>query len=141
LEKVIFPLLHSPRLWSSLSTPLQQSADLVDQIIKDSNVDDHVRITVAYSLSDYRHATNRLAARSFFTSFGFAASVTVPYLVIAGLCCFTAGASCFVLDTQPVSVWATSFGVLGGTTVLLITVIGFITGINPRPVSRPFNNV
>ncbi|KAJ7087118.1 hypothetical protein C8R44DRAFT_893280 [Mycena epipterygia] len=141
LERVIFPLLHSPGLWSSLSTPLKQSADLVEQIIKDSDVDDHVRITIAYSLSDYRHTTNRLAASSFFTSLGFAASLTVPSLVVAGLVCFTAGASCFVLDTQPVSVWATSFGVLGGTMLLLITVIGFITGIDPRPVSRPFNNV
>lgn len=140
LERVIFPLLHSPRLWKLLSQPLKQSADLVEQIISDSGFEDHLQITFAYSLADYCHITNRLASSRFRTSLGFAAGWTVPSLVIAGLCCFMAGTSCLVLDSQPVQVWATSFGVLGAALLLLLTFLAFIIGV-PRPIELPFNNV
>ncbi|KAJ6521674.1 hypothetical protein DFH09DRAFT_1331091 [Mycena vulgaris] len=141
LERVIFPLLHSPRLWNSLSQPLRQSADLVEQVLKEYQFEDHLRISFAYALSDYRHTTNRLASSRFRTSLGFAASLTVPPLVIAGLCCFMAGALCLVLDSQPVGVWATSCGVLGGTFILLLTVLAFIIGVDPRPINLPFSDV
>ncbi|KAJ7631814.1 hypothetical protein B0H17DRAFT_1217688 [Mycena rosella] len=139
LERVMFPLLQSPRLWNSLSQPLRQSADLVEQIIKDSEFEDHLRITFVYSLADYRRITNRLASSRFRTSLGFTASLIVPGLVIAGLCCFMAGALCFVLDSQPVQVWATSIGVLAGTLLLLLTVLGL--NIDPRTIELPFNDV
>ncbi|KAJ6572990.1 hypothetical protein B0H10DRAFT_2105982 [Mycena sp. CBHHK59/15] len=141
LEIVIFPLLHSPRLWKSLSKPLNESADLVEQILNDSELEDSLRITYMYSISDYRHATTRLATSRFRTSLGFAASLTVPYLVMAGLGCFTAGAVCLVLDSQPVQVWATSFGVLGGTMLSLIAVLGVIVGVEPRRIGLPFHDV
>ncbi|KAJ7479605.1 hypothetical protein FB451DRAFT_1239396 [Mycena latifolia] len=141
LERVIFPVLQSPRLWSSVSQPLRQSANLVEQIIKDSEFEDHLRITFVYALSDYRHTTNRLASSRFRTSLGFAASLTVPSFVVAGLCCFMAGALCLVLDSQPVQVWATSLGVLGGTLILLLTVMGFIIRIDLRTIELPFKDV
>ncbi|KAJ7479626.1 hypothetical protein FB451DRAFT_1239426 [Mycena latifolia] len=141
LERVMFPVLNSPQLWSSVSQPLRQSANLVEQIIKDSEFEDHLRITLAYALSDYRHTTNRLASSRFRTSLGFAASLTVPSLVVAGLCCFMAGALCLVLDSQPVQVWATSLGVLGGTLILLLTVMGFIIRIDLRTIELPFKDV
>ncbi|KAJ7774072.1 hypothetical protein B0H16DRAFT_1510927 [Mycena metata] len=126
LERVIFPLLHSPRLWNSLSQSFQDSADLVEKISKDCNLEDFHRITCAYAISDYRHATTRLETFRFYTSLGFAASLTAPYPVMAGLGCLTGGAICLVLDSQPVQVWATSLGVLGGTLLLLVAVLGVI---------------
>ncbi|KAJ7461239.1 hypothetical protein FB451DRAFT_1269336 [Mycena latifolia] len=140
LERVIFPLLHSPRLWNSLAQPLRESADLVEQVIKEYELADHLRITFAYALADYRHTTNRLGRSRFHTSLGFAATLTVPSFVIAGLCCFMAGVLCLVLDSQPFQVWATSCAVLGGTVILLAAVLASIIGVAPRAMkdSEPF---
>ncbi|KAJ7731630.1 hypothetical protein B0H16DRAFT_1583243 [Mycena metata] len=141
LEMVIFPLLHTPRLWNTHSTALTKSANLVEQIVRESDFDDSFQITAPYALSEYRHTTDRLAQSALLTSLGFTASLTVPWLVLAGLGCFTAGVACLVLDSQPVQVWATSFAVLGATALLLILVLVCTLGFNPRPVRRPFRDV
>ncbi|KAJ6514555.1 hypothetical protein DFH09DRAFT_258293 [Mycena vulgaris] len=139
LERVIFPLLHSPWLWNSLSADLKDSAELLDQITKSS--DYGVRMEVTNVLADYRQTTNNLANSRFRASLGFTASFAVPYLVIAGLCCFMAGASCLVRDSQPAQVWATSFGVLGSTVILIMIRFAFVVGIDPRPIDLPFSDV
>ncbi|KAJ7205951.1 hypothetical protein GGX14DRAFT_643677, partial [Mycena pura] len=77
LEKVIFPPLHSPRLWDSLSPLLKQSADLLPRILMRNKVEDHLQISFSYFLADYRHTTNSLASTRFLTSIGFAASSSV----------------------------------------------------------------
>ncbi|KAJ7134366.1 hypothetical protein C8R44DRAFT_729820 [Mycena epipterygia] len=133
LEMVIFPLLHSPRLWNTLSAPLNQSAQHVENLIRSENLN-----AAFYPLENYRHATNQLAKCRIGTSLGFAASVTVPPFVLAGLGCFAAGAMCLVLDSQPIPVWTASFVVVGGTVILLLAVLVFIGGIDPRPVALPF---
>ncbi|KAJ7877165.1 hypothetical protein B0H13DRAFT_2547701 [Mycena leptocephala] len=138
LKMIVFRLLQSPRLWNELSVQLKESADLAEDILRESNLDDADRITVAYSLADYRYTTNRLAKTAFRTSLGFAASLTAPWLVLAGLCSFTAGVVCLVLYSQPVEVSATSFSVLGGTGLVLFTVLAVIIGVDPRPVTLPF---
>ncbi|KAJ6530101.1 hypothetical protein B0H19DRAFT_1192100 [Mycena capillaripes] len=131
LEVVVFHPLSSPRLWKALLQPLNQSADLVKQMIEESEVEEALQIAFAYSLSDYRDATNRLAASRFRTSLGFAADLTVSSLVIAGLACLIAGALCFALYSQPVGVWATAFGVLGSTMLMVLLVAAFIMGLTP----------
>lgn len=123
LEKVIFPPLHSPRLWDSLSPLLKQSADLLPRILMRNKVEVHLHISFSYSLADYRHTTNSLASTRFLTSIGFAASSSVPLLVLAGLGCSIAGAECLAIDSQPVQVWATSLGVLVGAIILLSLVL------------------
>jgi hypothetical protein len=85
LKMIVFRLIQSPRLWNELSSQLKKSADLAEDILRESNLDDADRITVAYSLADYRYTTNRLAKTAFRTSLGFAASLTAPWLVLAGL--------------------------------------------------------
>ncbi|KAJ7134381.1 hypothetical protein C8R44DRAFT_423537 [Mycena epipterygia] len=134
LEMVIFPLLRSPRLWNTLSAPLRHSAQLVECIIKGESL-----TAALYPLADYRHSTNRLAKCRVGTSLGFAASVTVPPLVLAGLACFAVGAICLVLDSQPIAVWVASFAVLGGTLILLLAVLAFVGGID-RPIALPFHD-
>ncbi|KAJ7912165.1 hypothetical protein B0H13DRAFT_2007893, partial [Mycena leptocephala] len=74
LKMIVFRLLQSPRLWNELSSQLKKD------ILRESNLDDANRITVAYSLADYRYTTNRLAKTAFRTSLGFAASLTAPWL-------------------------------------------------------------
>ncbi|KAJ7892215.1 hypothetical protein B0H13DRAFT_2038671 [Mycena leptocephala] len=141
LKMIVFRLLQSPRLWNDLSVQLKESADLAEDILRESNLDNANRITVAYSLADYRYTTNRLAKTAFRTSLGFAASLTAPWLVLAGLCSFTAGVVCLVLYSQPVEVSATSISVLGGTGFVLFVVLAVIIGVDPRPVALPFPNV
>jgi multidrug transporter EmrE-like cation transporter len=141
LKMIVFRLLQSPRLWNELSVQLKKSADLAEDILRESNLDDTDRITVAYALADYRYTTNRLAKTAFRTSLGFAASLTAPWLVLAGLCSFTAGVVCLVLYSQPVEVSATSFAVLGGTGFVLFAVLAVIIGVDPRPVALPFPSV
>ncbi|KAJ7877174.1 hypothetical protein B0H13DRAFT_2668455 [Mycena leptocephala] len=97
---IVFRLLQSPQLWNEPSSQLKKSADLAEDILRESNLDDADRITVAYSLADYRYTTNRLAKTAFRTSLGFAASLTAPWLVLAGLCSFTAG-----VDMPPHAQW------------------------------------
>ncbi|KAJ7882292.1 hypothetical protein B0H13DRAFT_2278372 [Mycena leptocephala] len=140
-EIVVFPPLHSPRLWATLSVPLGQSARLVEQILKELEPEQSLLISATYSLSDYRHATNGLIKYRLGTSVGLAASLTAPYIVLAGLCCFTAGALCLARDSQPVQVWATSSVMFGGTILLLIIVVAFITGLDRQPIELPFNEV
>ncbi|KAJ7677108.1 hypothetical protein DFH06DRAFT_1169796 [Mycena polygramma] len=103
LGMVIFPLLHTPRLWDALSEPLKQSANLVEQIFRESDRDHADRITLAYALADYRHTTNRLANSAFRTTLGFAASLTVPWLILAGLCSFASGAAILAFESQPIA--------------------------------------
>jgi multidrug transporter EmrE-like cation transporter len=141
LKMIVFRLLQSPRLWNELSVQLKKSADLAEDILRESNLDDADRITVAYSLADYRYTTNRLAQTAFRTSLGFAASLTAPWLVLAGLCSFSAGVVCLVLYSQSVEVWGTSFAVLGGTGFVLFAVLAVIIGVDPRSVTLPFPNV
>jgi hypothetical protein len=141
LKMIVFRLLQSPRLWNELSVQLKKSADLAEDILRESNLDDANRITVAYSLADYRYTTNRLAKTAFRTSLGFAASLIAPWLVLAGLCSFTAGVVCLMLYNEPLAVWATSFAVLGGTGLVLFAVLAVIIGVDPRPVALPFPNV
>ncbi|KAJ7812421.1 hypothetical protein B0H13DRAFT_2383253 [Mycena leptocephala] len=138
LKMIVFRLLQSPRLRNELSSQLKKSADLAEDILRESNLDDTDRITVAYSLADYWYTTNRLAKTAFRTSLGFAASLTAPWLILAGLCSFTAGVVCLVLYREPFAVWATSFAVLGGTGFVLFAVLAVIIGIDPRPVTLPF---
>jgi hypothetical protein len=140
-EIVIFPPLHSPRLWATLSVPLAQSARLVEQILEELEPEESLQISAMYSLSDYRHATNGLMKYRLGTSVGLAASLTVPYIVLAGLCCFTAGALCLAREGQPVPVWVTSCVVLGGTVFLLMIVVAFITGLDCQAIELPFNEV
>ncbi|KAJ7812424.1 hypothetical protein B0H13DRAFT_2144611, partial [Mycena leptocephala] len=132
LKMIVFRLLQRLRLWNELSR---------GGYIEGVQPDDADRITVAYSLADYRYITNRLAKTAFRTSLGFAASLTAPWLVLAGLCSFTAGVVCLVLYSQPVEVSATSFAVLGGTGLVLFAVLAVIIGVDPRPVALPFPNV
>ncbi|KAJ7728137.1 hypothetical protein DFH07DRAFT_782273 [Mycena maculata] len=138
LGRVIFPLLHSPRLWSAFSQKLNESADLIQQIMDNFEFEDSLRIILVYSLADYRHTTNRLASSRFWISLVFAAHLTVPPLVVGGLCCFTAGTLCLVLDSQPIPVWATSFGVLGG---IILLVLAMIIGFDIHPAEPPFRDV
>ncbi|KAJ7912177.1 hypothetical protein B0H13DRAFT_2477750 [Mycena leptocephala] len=136
LKMIVFRLLQSPRLWNELSSQLKKSADLAEDILRESNLDDVDRITVSYSLADYRYTTTT----AFRTSLGFAASLTAPWPVLAGLCSFTAGVVCLVLYSEPLAVWATSFAVLGGTGFVLFSVLAVIIGVDPRPVTLPFPN-
>ncbi|KAF7356388.1 hypothetical protein MVEN_00971400 [Mycena venus] len=141
LKMIVFRLLQNPRLWNELSSPLKQSADLVERTLRESELDDAHRITVVYSMADYRYTTNRLAQTAFRTSLGFAASLTVPWLVLAGLCSLTTGALSLVLSSQRIEVWVTSLAVLGGTIVLLIVLLVVIIGGDPRPVTAPFHDI
>ncbi|KAJ7189280.1 hypothetical protein C8R46DRAFT_1056999 [Mycena filopes] len=140
LQLIIFPLLHTPRLWNTQSAIIAQSAPLLEQIILGSDLPKSLKITATYTLSDYRHATNRLAKSASLPSLAFAASLLVPWLVLAGLCCFTTGVLCLVFDSQPRQVWAVSISALGCTGLLLLGVIVFIVKFDPRPVAIPFGD-
>ncbi|KAJ7873952.1 hypothetical protein B0H13DRAFT_2348819 [Mycena leptocephala] len=133
-------LVHHLRFLKMIVFRLLQT-DLAEDILRESNLDDADRITVAYSLADYRYTTNRLAKTAFRTSLGFAASLTAPWLVLAGLCSFSAGVVCLVLYSEPLAVWATSFAVLGDTGFVLFVVLAVIIGVDPRSVTPPFPNV
>ncbi|KAF8189116.1 hypothetical protein K438DRAFT_1832952 [Mycena galopus ATCC 62051] len=130
LMPMVFSLLRAPRLWNTVAKDLEQSAEVMEQTVcMDFDVADSTRISGMHSLSDYWHATNSLAKSRFRPSLGFAATSTVPLLVIAGLCCFTVGVGCFVLYSQPLQVWATSFGLLGDP-----------FGIDLHPTQLPFDD-
>ncbi|KAF7347398.1 hypothetical protein MVEN_01495600 [Mycena venus] len=138
LEMVIFPPLHTPRLWNSLSGSLKESEDLMQQMMTDHALDDSLRIPALYALEDYRDTTNQLAKSRLGTSLGFVASLIVFPLILAGLGCFIAGAICLVLDGQPKSVRITSLAVVGGTILLFLVVLGFSVK-DPRSVKPPFD--
>ncbi|KAF7368261.1 hypothetical protein MVEN_00146800 [Mycena venus] len=141
LGLIVFRLLQSPQLWNELSSQFKKSADLMEDILRGSELDAANRIKVLYAMADYRYTTNQLAKTAFRTSLGFAASRTAPWLVLAGLCSFTAGAVCLVLYSQPVEALATSITVLGGAGFLLFMVLASIAGVHPRSVAIPFPNV
>ncbi|KAF7330852.1 hypothetical protein MVEN_02424600 [Mycena venus] len=142
LEMVIFPLLHNPRLWNELSSPLKQSADLLEDIMRELQLNNALPTgTIAYPLSDYRHTTNRLAKYVFRTGLGFTASLAVPFLILGGICCFTAGAVCLVVSSQPAQVWITSLAVVGGTVLFLIALLAFTMNLHLHAISLPFEDV
>ncbi|KAJ7909172.1 hypothetical protein B0H13DRAFT_2014812, partial [Mycena leptocephala] len=107
LEVVIFQPLTSPRMWNAISESLNESADLVEQTMEESKVEDALK----HFLLDYRYTTDQLAASGFRTSLGFAADLTV--------------------STLPVEIWATSLAVLGSTILLIALVVAFIVGLRP----------
>jgi hypothetical protein len=47
LKMIVFRLLQSPQLWNELSSQLKKSADLAEDMLRESNLDDADRITVA----------------------------------------------------------------------------------------------
>ena len=46
-------------------------------------------------------------------------SVVAPAAVLSGMVSFVVGLLCYVKDTQPIGVWATSFAWVGGVLLLL----------------------
>jgi hypothetical protein len=68
LKMIVFRLIQSPGLWNELSVQLKKSADLEEDILRESNLDDADRITVAYSLASLVHhestRQNRLSYQS-----------------------------------------------------------------------------
>ncbi|KAF7302066.1 hypothetical protein MIND_00773300 [Mycena indigotica] len=117
LDKIILAPIHYPKLWMTMGGPLLDSARIIERILK--TFDDSVQISAAYSLADYRVATDALMASAGRTSLGLAASAAVPAIVIAGLFCFTCGALCLAIASQPAAVWGTCVAVLAITFVLL----------------------
>ncbi|KAJ7068715.1 hypothetical protein C8F01DRAFT_1119075 [Mycena amicta] len=124
LEKVIFPPIYHPQLWTEMSDPLRNSALTMEKILR--TLDESFQISAAFSLEDYRNSTEALMAASARTSLGLTASVAVPLIVIAGLCCFALGALCLAVSSQPVEVWATSIAVVG-VTLLLFAIVFLVT--------------
>ncbi|KAF7332446.1 hypothetical protein MKEN_00126600 [Mycena kentingensis (nom. inval.)] len=120
LDKTILAPIYHPQLWKELCETFQQSTEGMERVLR--TMDDAVQISAAYSIADYRDATRALKRYASQTSLGIAASIAVPSIVIAGLACFAAGASCLAVSSQPTAVWATSFGVVAAT-ILLFSIV------------------
>lgn len=121
-EEMFMRALDDLRAWDEILGYLERAVDGIEEFLDSLELPERVLLY----LQQYKATTQELARLRLGASLAFSTSVAAPTTIFAGVVCFMSGLLCFVKDSQPTSIWATSFAVVGGVLSLFVALVAHV---------------